>query len=365
MADQDYTYRPATRGNAATLTMFSGPSGTGKTYSALKFARGLAGPDGKICVADTEHGRALYYADEFKFDHLELTEPFRPEKFETAAIAAQQQGAAVLLIDSFSHEHTGPGGLLDYFEDEMQRLLEIAKKQERNRNASEWELRNAQNFTAWHKPKAAHKHMLQRLWQLNCHIILCCMADKKIELVKNPQKGNRTEPKDRGLQPICGGDIPYAMTMSFLFASIEKPGVPTVIKPLLPALRPLIDLSQPIDEAFGSRIAAWARGEKSTPSTTNEAAKSNAPSPPPPATDDGGARVAAKIQELAALFAATTSLSEHMALVADGSDTMKSIEWLKKQRKAEYLRDLDPFIRDSFARHNKPPSDQPQQEQQA
>lgn len=38
-----------------------GPSGSGKTKSALLVARGLAGPDGKIGLIDSENGRALEY----------------------------------------------------------------------------------------------------------------------------------------------------------------------------------------------------------------------------------------------------------------------------------------------------------------
>ncbi|MBF0186198.1 MAG: ATP-binding protein, partial [Magnetococcales bacterium] len=39
-----------------------GGSSSGKTYSALRLARGLVGPQGKIGVIDTENRRALFYA---------------------------------------------------------------------------------------------------------------------------------------------------------------------------------------------------------------------------------------------------------------------------------------------------------------
>ena len=50
--------------------------------------------------------------DTFPFFHLDLREPFRPKKFEEAAVQAGQQGAAVLIVDNFAHEHAGPGGML-------------------------------------------------------------------------------------------------------------------------------------------------------------------------------------------------------------------------------------------------------------
>jgi hypothetical protein len=251
----DLQYRPAHRGQSAILLMLAGPAGSGKTYSALRLGRGLAGPNGVICFADTERGRALFYADEFGFLHLDLREPFRPALFERAAEAAQRAGAVVWICDSFTHEHTGPGGVLDYHEEELRRLAgEDDAKRERVK------------MLAWVKPKVEHKHMLNRLWQLNCHVILCCQADRKTELVKIEEGRDRgkIKPVDRGYQPVCGGDIPYAMTASFLF-SAAAPGVPVVIKPLLPALRPLIALDKPMDQATGAAIAAWASGEGNRP----------------------------------------------------------------------------------------------------
>src|SRR5689334_21629374 len=118
----DYTYRPATRDATAPLIMLAGPPGVGKTYSALRLARGLVGPEGKIFLADTDNGRAKFYADEFQFQHLNLHEPFRPVVFENAAVHAQRQGADCLIIDNFMHEHMGPGGLLEWHQEENLRM---------------------------------------------------------------------------------------------------------------------------------------------------------------------------------------------------------------------------------------------------
>ena len=118
----DLIYEPAKRGGVGLLIMFAGPSGSGKTLSALRLATGLA-QGGTIGFCDTEHGRAKYYADDFEFKHLELKEPFNPAKFETAAVSSQRAGHRVWICDSFSHEHVGPGGVLDMFETELRRLV--------------------------------------------------------------------------------------------------------------------------------------------------------------------------------------------------------------------------------------------------
>jgi len=345
-----------------------------------------------ICLGDTERSRALFYADEFRFLHLDLHEPFRPMLFEDAAVSAQRAGAAVWVCDSFSHEHVGPGGVLDWHEEELHRLAgEDDAKRERVK------------MLAWVKPKVAHKHMLQRMWQLNCHIILCCQADRKTELVKIEEGRDRgkIKPVDRGYQPICGSDIPYAMTCSFLF-STAAPGVPQVIKPLMPALKPLISLDRPIDEATGAAIAAWASGggarattdrprrsgahsppAKDTPGGSSEggpppsedeppgvAPEDAAPSedpkmePEPPPEDDPSnsdkfrqsptepepePRELKEARRLAGLFVAVRERREHLALVDDKMHRT-DIEWLKRNRKAIYDAELAPAIKASWAR---------------
>jgi hypothetical protein len=250
---QQYLYRPAARGKTAPLIMIAGPPGTGKTFSALRLARGMAGPDGKIFLADTDNGRSLFYADSFIFSHLGLHDPFRPVIFEEAARQAQQQGADVLIIDNFMHEHAGPGGLLEWH-------TEINARMARG-NAARLE---STKMVAWIEPKAHHKRMRERLYQLNIPIILCCGAERKMSMVKQTEGEHRGKviPIDIGLQPICGTDIPWAMTVSLMLPDVHAPGVPVPIKALLPALRPIIRFDKPLDEATGAAIAAWSRGEK-------------------------------------------------------------------------------------------------------
>ena len=56
-------YRPAVRQNSKAMLGVAGPSGGGKTLSALLLARGLCmGVDEQIFGIDTENGRMLDYA---------------------------------------------------------------------------------------------------------------------------------------------------------------------------------------------------------------------------------------------------------------------------------------------------------------
>src|SRR5438552_15577127 len=54
---------PAERAGAHMLLQLYGPPRSGKTYTALRIARGMVGPEGRIGVLDTESGRARLYSD--------------------------------------------------------------------------------------------------------------------------------------------------------------------------------------------------------------------------------------------------------------------------------------------------------------
>src|SRR5690349_19428675 len=54
---------PAERAGAHLLIQLYGPPRSGKTYTALRIARGIVGPKGQIGVLDTESGRARLYSD--------------------------------------------------------------------------------------------------------------------------------------------------------------------------------------------------------------------------------------------------------------------------------------------------------------
>jgi DNA polymerase III delta prime subunit len=87
-----------------------GPSGAGKTYTALALAQRLGGP---VAVVDTEHGASAFYTARFPADVLILDPPFAPERWLDALREAEAGGYHVLVLDSLSPEWAGPGGCLD------------------------------------------------------------------------------------------------------------------------------------------------------------------------------------------------------------------------------------------------------------
>src|SRR5574343_1615360 len=91
----------ATRKQKKAKIALIGPSGGGKTYSALRLAKGLAA-GGKILLADTERGSASLYSDLTDFDTCQMPN-FDVETFIEVIETAHKTGYAVLVVDSISH----------------------------------------------------------------------------------------------------------------------------------------------------------------------------------------------------------------------------------------------------------------------
>jgi len=244
-----YTIRPAVRSNVTLLIGLAGASGSGKTYSALRLASGMA--QGKrFIVIDTENGRASHYADQFEFDVLELHEPFAPAAYAAAIKQADEAGYPVIVIDSASHEYAGSGGVLDMQEAEFERMG----------------YRDSAKVASWIKPKGEHKKMMQRLLQTRAHMILCLRAEAKIEIVQVVEDGKKKTkivPKQSlvgldGWIPVTEKTVPFELTVSLMLTP-DKPGIPQPIK-LQQQHKALFPLDKEITEESGRLIAEWASG---------------------------------------------------------------------------------------------------------
>lgn len=312
----NFAFRPAIRENVGLLIGLAGASGSGKTYTAMRLASGIAG--GKpFAVIDTEAGRAKHYADAFKFDHGDLAPPFRPGAYADAIHAADKAGYPVIVVDSMTHEWAGEGGVLDWQAEEFERLGG----------------REATKLLSWAKPKQGHKAMVQRLLQVRAHLILCFRAEEKVDMVKEDGK-TKIVPKEgpggfKGWLPICEKNLPYELTASFLLMA-ERPGVPVPMK-LQEQHRPLFPLNVPITEESGARIAEWARGGTAAPKPAPAAPEAGVEY----VTADQVANIETMCQDAGiplADFKAKAGIERIAMLRADRYD--KALDWLKKQSKA-------------------------------
>ena len=81
-----FTSTVAVRSSVPLLVGLAGPSGSGKTFSALRLATGMQRVTTKpIYVIDTEARRALHYADQFSFQHVQFDAPFSSLAFKASS----------------------------------------------------------------------------------------------------------------------------------------------------------------------------------------------------------------------------------------------------------------------------------------
>ena len=245
------TFKPAVRENVPLLIGLVGGTGSGKTYTAMRLASGMA--EGKpFVVIDTENGRARHYADKFRFDCGDLRAPFKPTNYLGAIKAADAAGYPVIVVDSASHMWSGEGGVLDWQENELDRMA-----------GDDWKKREAVKMAAWIKPKLDQKEFTNGLLQIRAHLILCFRAEMKIEMERNAQGKMEIHAKKSltgldGWIPICDKNLPFELTTSLLFTA-DRPGIPQPIK-LQEQHRALFPLDKQVNEESGKLIAAWAKG---------------------------------------------------------------------------------------------------------
>lgn len=236
---------------AGLFISLTGSTNSGKTFSAIRLARGIAGPAGKIAVLDTEGGRTLHLKDEFKFDANVMDPPFRPERFAQAAKDAEDAGYAALVIDSFSMEWVGIGGVLDWQAQEITRMAgDDYRKQERMKMAS------------WIKPKGAHKAMVYSFLQRRIPIIFSIRGEESVK------PGEAGEKPTKLFKSVTNSAFPYEVTVSFRLES-ERKGYIDLSDPkswkMEGAHQAIFKHGERISEEHGAALAAWACGQKAAP----------------------------------------------------------------------------------------------------
>lgn len=243
-----YTFRPAIREQTPLIVGIAGPTKSGKTYSALRLAAGL-GQGGVVAMLNAEGPRGHQYAEKFKYVACDLEPPYRPESYTAALAAAAKLNPAVVIIDSASHMHDGPGGMIEYHEEELDRMV----------GKTDFKARQRATFAAWVNPKKAENAFIYQMLGMKCPVILCFRAKEKIKIV--PGK----EPVDLGWQPIAGERVAFETIFTLMLPPHSK-GVPDLaISDMREPFDEMVPRGKAIDEALGLALAKWARGAAAAP----------------------------------------------------------------------------------------------------
>lgn len=243
----------------------SGGSGTGKTYSALLMARGIAetmtGRVGApIGYVDTENRRALHYKTAFPemvhFDMKAVDDNgnmigFGPERWIEVIDAAESAGLPVVILDSFSHAWEGVGGVLDLHATTLDRLTrgDDSKK-------------DARSQLAWAEVKPRYRRLIDRIVRAKCHLIICTRAKPVMQDFKTKQNARPTKTRrhDVPWDPAADGDLMFEMT-TMVILDPSAPGCPVHQIKVADQFKTLLDPRRPMGVDTGKAMAEWAKGQ--------------------------------------------------------------------------------------------------------
>lgn len=183
-------FKKAERKKAKLKLAITGPTGSGKTYSALRLAKGIGG---KIAVIDTENGSASLYSEKFDFDVLDMKPPFTTEKYIEAINFAEKNGYETIVIDSLTHAWAGEGG-----------LLEQKAQLDSRPNSNHW--------TNWGPIDKKDLALKNAYLHSTCHIISTMRS--KMEYAQAEENGKKKIQKV-GLAPIQRDGLAYEFTTVF------------------------------------------------------------------------------------------------------------------------------------------------------
>lgn len=190
-------FKKAQRSQVRLKLAMTGPTGSGKTWSALRLVKGLGG---KTAFIDTENKSASLYADHFDFDVLDLSPPFTTEKYIDAINQAEKAGYQNIIIDSLTHAWAGEGGLL-----EQKSLLDSRP--------------GSNHWTNWGPIDKKDLQLKNAFLHSTCHVIATMRSKMEYSQVED---GGKKKVQKMGLAPVQRDGLSYDFTTVFDIAMDHK-----------------------------------------------------------------------------------------------------------------------------------------------
>jgi hypothetical protein len=224
-----FTFAPASKAARKARIALAGPTGGGKTMTALILATNLAD---RVAVIDTERGSASLYsgASGFTFDVLEM-HTYDPRDLVKALAAAGAAGYGAVVVDSLSHFWEGTGGMLEQVDSAAKRAV-------------------GNSFGGWKEARPMERAMIDALLAYPGHVIVT-MRTKTEYVVEKDERGKQV-PRKIGLKPVQRDGIEYEFD---IVGDLDIENTLVITKTRLSALAGEV-LRRP-DELLAKRILAW------------------------------------------------------------------------------------------------------------
>lgn len=224
-------FRKAKRSKIHLKFGLAGPSGAGKTYSALKLIKGFDGTEEwaeKTVVIDTEDSADLY--DKLgEFSVLDFKPPYDPRRLIKAIDLCIENSFQYIILDSFTKFWDGPGG-----------TLEIHDKM-------------GGKYQDWAKVNPIWDSMVQKIVHCDAHMIVTMRKKQEYTM---QQKGNRTVVEKMGMKSMTREGFEYELTAAL---DLNMDHVAQVSKDrtnLFEEICPVV-----LNEEHGEILAKWCKGE--------------------------------------------------------------------------------------------------------
>ena len=230
-------FQKATKEQSKLRLALFGVSGGGKTYGALRLAKGLGG---KIALIDTEHGSASKYSDRFDFDVCNLD---KPTINNILMCMEQAKNYDVLIIDSLTHA----------WNELLQEVDKIAKAKY-----------GGNSWSGWADGNKKQTDLINAILSFPGHVIATMRAETNWTTTVN-DKGKMV-PIRIGEAPKQGKQIEFEFDM---LMQISQDHQAVVLKDRTGKYQ---DDCFTIDEKFGEELAEWLNdSNNSTPPRTSYA----------------------------------------------------------------------------------------------
>lgn len=178
--------KKANKSNVKIKMALIGESGTGKTMSSLLLGKELSNDVTKVAIVDTEQSAHLY-SNLFDYQVLSLKPPFTTQKYIEALTICEQASMEVIIIDNLSFV--------------WEELLDYHSK-----------LSGTNSFSNWRAVKLMHKALIDKILQMDAHIIATIRKKQGYILT---EKNGKLIPEKIGLKPIQSSDISFDFSIVF------------------------------------------------------------------------------------------------------------------------------------------------------